>query len=242
MKIKKIFQKNWLVVAILSLSFLGLNAQTTKFFDEADEFFSTYVANGKVDYKSINANPDLLNSALTSCKKTVVSTADSATYQAFWINAYNLAVIKGIVDNYPLNSPLDCKGFFDELTYDLGGTSITLNDIENKMLRAKIGDARHHFVLVCGAKGCPPLLSRAYRPEDLESLLERQTIKALNDSSFIRVSENEVFISEIFKWYKEDFVKGGTTQIEYLNKYREVKVPLDSKLSYYSYDWQVNSK
>ena len=229
-------------MALLSLNFIGLNAQSSKFFDEADAFFSAYVSNGKVDYKSIHANPDLLNSVLYAGAKSVVSTANSKTYQAFWINAYNIAVIKGIVDNYPLNSPLDCKGFFDELTYELGGVSISLNDIENKMLREKIGDARFHFVLVCGAKGCPPLLSRAYRAANLETMLERQTIKALNDSSFIRVSENEVIISEIFKWYKEDFIKGGTTQIEYLNNYREEKVPLDSKLSYYSYDWQVNSK
>ena len=159
----KINRRNWLILALLSLNFIGLNAQTSNFFDEADAFFGTYVSNGKVDYKSIHANPDLLNSVLDAGAKSVVSTANSKTYQAFWINAYNIAVIKGIVDNYPLNSPLDCKGFFDELTYNLGGVSITLNDIENKMLRAKIGDARFHFVLVCGAKGCPPLLSRAYR-------------------------------------------------------------------------------
>ncbi len=150
-------------------------------------------------------------------------------------------MIKGIIDNYPLRSPLDKGGFFDKTKYDLGGVSITLNDIENKKLRAKFGDARVHFVLVCGALGCPPIIAKAYTPENLENLLEAQTIKALNDSSFIRVSKKKVAFSEIFKWYKEDFVTKGQNEIDFLNKYRKEKVPDNAKVTYYPYDWRLNS-
>ena len=151
-------------------------------------------------------------------------------------------MIKGIVDNYPIKSPLDKKGFFDKTKYELGGTKITLNDIENKKLRAQFGDARVHFVLVCGAIGCPPLIGKAYTASNLEKLLEQQTIKALNNSSFIKVSEKKVALSEIFKWYKEDFVKGGQSEIDFLNTYRKEKVSQDAKVIYYPYDWRLNSK
>jgi hypothetical protein len=219
------------------------NAQTLQnFFDEADAFFGTYVSQGNVDYKAIKENPAQLNSVLEMAKQLTVSTGDPKTYQAFWINAYNLAVIQGIINNYPLSSPLDKKGFFDTTKYNLGGTSLTLNAIENEKLRANFDEARFHFVLVCGAKGCPPLIAKAYTPANLDNLLEQQTIKALNNSSFIRISDGEVAFSEIFKWYKEDFVKGGQTEIDFLNRYRKVKVPSDAKVTYYSYDWRVNSK
>jgi len=232
-----------LTITILSFSFSESNAQSLQsFFDEADALFSTYVAGGKVDYKALKNNPSQLNTVLETAKQLSVSPNNAKEYQAFWINAYNISVIKGIVDNYPIKSPLDKKGFFDKTKFELGGTKITLNDIENKKLRAKFGDARFHFVLVCGAIGCPPLIGKAYTASNLENLLEQQTIKALNNSSFIKLSGNKVAFSEIFKWYKEDFVKGGQTEIDFLNTYRKEKVPQDAKVTYYSYDWRLNSK
>lgn len=139
--------------ALIAFGISEGNAQTLQnFFDEADAIFGTYVSNGNVDYKAIKANPAQLNSALDLAKGLRVSTSNPKAYQAFWINAYNLAVIKGIINNYPLKSPLDKQGFFDKTTYDLGGTSLSLNAIENEKLRANFDDTRFHFVLVCGAK------------------------------------------------------------------------------------------
>ena len=237
---KKLFV---LTVVILTFGISEGYSQTAQFFfDEADALFAKYVADGKVDYKALKDDSSLLDSALEKANQVTVSASDAKAYKAFWINAYNLSVIKGIIDNYPIKSPLDKTGFFDKTTYELGGISITLNDIENKMLRAKFGDARFHFVLVCGARGCPPLIGKAYTAGNLEKLLEQQTIKALNDSYFIKVSEGGVAFSEIFKWYKDDFVKAGQTEIDFLNKYRKGKVPQDAKVTYYTYDWRLNSK
>ena len=220
----------------------GVSQSTKNFFNEADMFFKTYVSNGKVDYKSIEKNPEKLNRLLDQAAKISVSTSEEKNYQAFWINAYNLAVIKGIIDNYPIESPLDKDGFFERVKYNLGGTSLTLNEIENKKLRANFDEPRFHFVLVCGAKGCPPIIAKAYKPSKLEEQLQKQTVKALNNPSFIKVSENEVVISEIFKWYKEDFVKNGQTEIDFLNRFRKEKIPSNFKVSYYPYNWQLNQK
>ena len=231
-----------LTISIAAFSLEGQAQQAAKFFDEADALFGTYVDKGRVDYNTLNDNRESLEEVLSLAAVVQVASTDANAHQAFWINAYNLAVIKGVLDNYPLESPLDKAGFFDKTKYSLGGTSITLNDIENKMLRAKFNDARVHFVLVCGAKGCPPLISKAYRPENVQELLEQQTINALNNSSFIKVSEGTVALSEIFKWYKEDFVTQNQSEIDFLNTYRKEKIAADSKVTYYSYDWRLNSK
>lgn len=236
---KKIF----LLVAVIFASAQTItNAQSTEtFFNDADDFFKQYVSNSKVDYKSIIANTEQLDNLMQQAQKVKVSEKNAAVFQSFWINAYNISVIKGIVNEYPLSSPLDKKGFFDKTTYELAGQKITLNDIENKMLRAKFEDARFHFVLVCGAKGCPPLIAEAYKPSTLEKQLETQTIKALNRDSFIKDSGKKVAISEIFKWYKEDFVRNGT-EVDFINKYRTEKILADAKVSYYPYDWRLNAK
>ncbi len=236
--------KKLTIVLCILLAFSGsqLFSQTTsEFFSKADSFFSTYVAKGAVDYKAISQNPEALNAVLMLAKNVKVSTSEAKTYQAFWINAYNLAVIKGIIDHYPMKSPLDKKGFFDKVKFELGGTSITLNDIENKKLRAQFNEPRFHFVLVCGAKGCPPIIAKAFTSGNLESTLQAQTVKALNNPNFIKVKGNKVALSEIFKWYKEDFVRNGS-EIDFLNTYRKEPVPSNAKVAYYTYDWRLNSK
>ena len=220
-----------------------MQAQSTgAFFDDANSFLSTYVKNGRVDYKAIQASPEQLTSILEQAKAIRVSKDDAKTYQAFWINVYNLSTIKGIVDNYPIKSPLDKKGFFDKIKYDVGGKQVTLNDIENKLLRPVYPDeARFHFVLVCAGLGCPPIINEAYRPETLESQLQRQTVAALNDPNFVRINKKgKVLLSQIFEWYKGDFERHGS-EIEYINKFRKEPIPEKAKFGYYSYDWKLNS-
>ena len=234
---KRIFiQTLFLFLTVTNLSAQDLNG----FFNSADSFFKTNVVNGKVKYADIKGNPEALNTILESAKGISVSESDATTYQAFWINAYNLLVIDGIVKNYPLKSPLDVVGFFDKTKHKIGGKSVTLNGIENDLLRAKFSsEARFHFVLVCAGLGCPPIINKGYRPNTLDSQLQKQTILALNNANFIKVNENKVKISQLFEWYKGDFEQKGTT-LDFINTYRKEKLPENAKLSYYPYDWSLN--
>lgn len=222
----------------------GLYAQDLEtFFTKTNTFLGEHVKNGKLAYADINKDQSALDEILKIAEGISVKSSNAKNYQAFWINAYNLSVIKGIIDNYPTKSPLDNKGFFDKTTYSLGGKQITLNDIEHKLLRAKFKDARFHFVLVCGAVGCPPLINKAYLPSTLDTQLETQTKKALN-GSFLKVNtkKKKVEASEIMKWYKEDFTMDGMTEIDFINKYRTEQIPDNYKLSYFTYNWSLNKQ
>ena len=224
-----------IAVLVTSLSY-GQNA--SDFFSKSDAFFRTYVSNGKVAYEEIKGDPTQLYE-LTQMAETI-NVEEDDEYQAFWINGYNLLVIKSVIENYPLKTPLDKAGFFDKTKHSIGGKSITLNDIENKLLRAKYPkEARFHFVLVCGGLGCPPIIGEAYMPATLEAQLERQTKLAMNNPDFIRVNKNKVKISQIFEWYKADFEHEGKV-IDFINKYKSEKLPAKAKVSYYPYDWTLN--
>ncbi|WP_282041386.1 DUF547 domain-containing protein [Winogradskyella flava] len=231
----------YLITFLFSLAISAQDLDT--FFSKTNTFLGTHVKNGKVDYKTIHKDQSDLDEILKIAEKISIKASDGNSYQAFWINAYNVSVIKGIVDNYPTNSPLDNTAFFDKTTYNLGGKSITLNDVEHKLLRAKFKDARFHFVLVCGAIGCPPLINEAYMPNTLDEQLETQTKKALN-GSFLRVNEKKkkVEVSEIMKWYEDDFTMNGMTKIDFINKYRTEQIPDNYKLSYFSYNWTLNKQ
>ncbi|WP_031427290.1 DUF547 domain-containing protein [Flavimarina sp. Hel_I_48] len=232
---------------MLMLSFLlvwnsTVFSQETAFFDAANTVFVTYVSDGKVDYAEIKKNPETLNKALSLAAESRVTPQNTEVYKAFWINAYNLAVIKGIVETYPINSPLDKKGFFDEITYDLGGQKITLNAIENEFLRATFPqEARFHFALVCAGLSCPPLIDQAYYPDTLKNRLQKQTIAALNDPNFIKVKGKKVAVSMIFKWYAADFERQGGV-LSFINNFKTKKLPEDAVMSFYDYDWALNEQ
>ncbi len=227
-----------LVILLFSVALFAQSPDT--FIKKTDAFLKANVSNGRVNYKAIKNNPAQLKELIELGKEVRVSASNPKEYQAFWINAYNIHVINGIVAKYPTKSPLDIKGFFDKTTRSVGGKDIVLNDIENKLLRAKFSkEARFHFVLVCAGLGCPPIIAEAYTPAKLEAQLQRQTEIALNNPNFIKAKGSKVQLSQIFEWYKGDFTQNGN-EIDYINKFRKEAIPAKAKVSYYPYDWTLN--
>lgn len=233
-------------IAILFLAFTTfLNAQNlNSFLSKTDDFLKANVSNGKVDYQKIKTDAASLNELVETISKMDVSKENANAQKAFLINAYNLLLIKGIIAKYPVKSPMDIAGLFDKITHTIAGKKHTLNDIENKLIRAKYNDARIHFVLVCGALGCPPIINTVYKPETLEEQLNKQAKIALNNPAFIKVNagSKKVELSQIFEWYKGDFITKGKNEIDYINQFRDAKIDEKSKISYYPYDWTLNKK
>jgi hypothetical protein len=229
---------------IFSLLLMGLNAaaaQTVEqFFKDTDDFLGTYVAKDRVDYEGIQRNPGTLNKLVAFIQKAPVDTYSEDQRKAFGINAYNIMVIKAVVDHYPIEKPLDVVGFFDANKHLIAGKKTTLNNYEKKELLQRYADARLHFVLVCAAVGCPPLANFAYVPKKLEEQLEQRTKVALNNAAFIQVDDfaSTVALSKIFEWYASDFKPNAAT---FINKYRTEPLP-EGKRSYYPYDWTLNSQ
>lgn len=218
------------------------NPSLDDFFSVADQFFATHVGDGKVDYAGIKADRTVLDQLDGMIGSADLSSAEANTKTAFYLNAYNILVIKSVVNKYPINKPIDVTGFFDATKHKIAGEYLTLNDIENKKLRP---DPRVHFALVCAAKGCPKIINEAYKPSTVQAQLDRQTKRAMNDASFIKVDDasKSVKISQIFDWYKADFMKQpGANVLGFINQYRDVKIPSDYSVGFYDYDWNLNKK
>jgi hypothetical protein len=47
-------------------------------------------------------------------------------------------------------------------------------------------------------------------------------------------------VSEILKFYTEDFLAKAPSLAAYVNRYREVKVPEDYAVGFIAYDWTIN--
>jgi len=210
-----------------------------EFLAETDALLKANVKNGRVDYTSLKASGDLA-SLITDIAEVNLSTLQGNDRKAFLINAYNLLVINQALENYPLQSVLKINGFFDGNKQNVGGRQLTLNQLEKDLLLKEFPDARLHFVLVCGALGCPPITNFAYQPAKLEAQLNKQTKLALNDPTFIRMDGNNAGLSKIFEWYPKDFGGSKANVLSFINKYRTEAIPAGAKVTYYEYDWSLN--
>lgn len=236
------YRRTDLWILMLTLAPMLALAQPAKFFVKADKFFSTHVKDGLVDYETIVKDPAPLNELVGLIAVTDLSEANTDSRKAFYINSYNLLVIKTIVDNFPMKSPLDLKTFFSGARFTVAGEQLSLDDIEHKKLLDATGDPRLHMALVCGALGCPPLAPFAYKPDQVDKQLDIQAHTALNDPDFIRVdtTQHMAQLSQIFFWYRRDFVIKGPGILEFINKYRDIPIPADYTLAKYTYDWALN--
>ena len=217
---------------------------TTTIFDDFNDFLLEEVVFGLVDYGSLSKNQGKLNS-LVSLIATHNPRDSSQNHQtAFYLNAYNILVIKQIADNYPVKRPLDVDGFFKENTFNVAGETLTLDQIEFEKLFHPTKDPRIHFALGCGARSCPFLYDNAFYPEKLEEQLEFRAQLIIERPNYVYIDKGNkrVVLNKIFDWYKDQFVFTGGSLIEYVNKYRYNKVPEDYEVSFQEYDWTVNER
>jgi hypothetical protein len=239
------------ILAALVLGFgataLQARRDVTPGFDHAKfgALLATAVANGRVDYARFKNNADF-TAYLASLENAQIAAMPANDQLAFWINAYNACVIKNVLDNPGMRKPVDVKGFFDARKFKVAGKQLTLNDIENNMVRAKFKEPLIHFGLVCAALNCPPLLAKVYTGKDVRAQLARNATAYLA-SRYNRYDSRTgtIMLSKIFDWYKADF--GGDSGLkEFLKKYgtAEMKTALagNVKIGYLEYDWTLNSK
>lgn len=207
--------------------------------DPWDVLLKRYVStDGRVNYKGLLADQPELEAYLKQLENTNVKTLNRDEQLAYWINAYNAYTIKLILENYPVKSIMDIDNGkpWDKKWINLDGRTLSLNDIENVIIRPEFKEPRIHFAVNCAAKSCPPLMNAAWTAEKLESQLEERTRSFINNTRFNRISEGQVKLSKIFEWYAVDF---GNIQ-SYIDNYTDQSVSSTAKISYYEYDWALN--
>jgi hypothetical protein len=228
-------------------------------FDQAhallDSVLKQQVKDGRVDYADLVTHPNELNRYLDEMGRVprpVFKAWSEPEQIAFLINAYNAYTLRLILDHYPVKSIKDIgsllKGPWDQPVVRLFGETLTLNDLEHKILRVDYVEPRIHFALVCAAKGCPPLRAEAYVGARLEEQLADQARAFLGEATKNRIgtAERTVYLSPILKWYGRDFELTYGSVLAALKPYWPNEwraLSLDGfKIRYTDYDWSLNER
>ena len=224
---------------ILFIPFLVV-AQTD-FFNKADQFFKKRMVNNRLNYQLLKEDPSSLDTLVSMIKFMNVDDMEEKQYLSFYINAYNLLVIKGVLDRYPIDNMQDIEGFFTDIKFDVGGELISLDQIEFEKIFNRSGDPRFHFVLNCGAYSCPTLFNEAIMPNQFEEQINFAIQMVIERDDYVLVDHDSrsVYVSKIFDWYNDQFTKEGSLR-QFINQHRFVSIPSDYEIKFMEYDWRLN--
>jgi hypothetical protein len=178
---------------------------------------------------------------------------------AYWLNAYNAQVFKGVLARGPEKESVWKGGlvsgysFFVGMDIVLGGEKTHLKTLEDKTIREGFKDPRVHAALNCASKGCPRLPQVAFLPEKLDEQLTTGMTEFVGEKRNVTVDDaaKTVTLSKIFDWFSKDFLEyekahgdADGTQIDFVNRFRgsNPKVPRDDKIKFFEYDKSVNKQ
>lgn len=214
--------------------------------DLFDKLLQKHVQDGRVDYQAIKRyDKAQLATYLKQLSRVTVSELSKREQLTYDINLYNATMIQAVIDRYhPGYTPAeDGYAVFKAPLVHLTTGTISLNDLENKVIRPTFKDPRIHVALVCGAVSCPPLRDRAYEADTLDKVLDakmKHWLTAEPSRNRVDRKNHTLKLSPIFNWYADDF--GGKSHVAaYVNRYVDGNVS-SYAVTFLDYDWTLNEK
>ena len=195
--------------------------------------------NGNVNYSGFKQDGEELSNYLNHLAQHPPSqTWSKEDSLAYYINLYNAATVKLIVNHYPVEGIKDIPNRWSKKWIKVGNNVLSLNGIEHDILR-KMGEPRIHFAINCASYSCPKLWNEAFIPEKVEQQLDQVAHDFVNDPTKNRFEQDEAQLSKIFKWYKGDFTE-DVSLLEYINQYLNDPINKNTDIDYLDYDWSLN--
>lgn len=199
--------------------------------DKCAEIFNEYVNDkGMVDYQSLKLKRHVLKALLDEFKQLDPKEYNNWSKEdriALWINAYNIQMLKIIVDNYPIkasrwlkpffgpNSIQHIKGIWDKYKFIVMQEEFTLIEADRLIFRKRFSEPRVFFALSRASLSGPPMRNEPYYGKKLYKQLDDQVKKLLSRPLAYEIDREEriVYLSPIFEpgMYGKEFIsKYGT--------------------------------
>jgi hypothetical protein len=230
---------------------------------------------GQVDYNALQRSSDdlqryyqLVSTYSPDSHPMLFLTEQSKL--AYWLNAYNAAVMTVVLTYYPITGVGDIRppwyafflpdksGFFVLQRVTFGGRTTNLYFLEHRVIRQRFNDPRIHFALNCASGGCPRLPQYAFSAERLDDQLDHETRKFLAEERNLTIDHHQrtISLSSIFDWYESDFLSWlelrfpgrQVTLLDYVALYVSAEKAVELQLAasyairFVVYDWRLNDQ
>lgn len=237
-----------------------------------DQVLDLYVRDGLVYYRALRSERGRLDRYAASLNVALAAYDRWSREQkmAFWVNAYNAFVLQTVIDHYPIrgqsaNDPAGSirliPGAFDRTPHRAAGRTVTLDDIEKKIL-PEFKEPRLYLALGRGATGSGRLRSEAYSSDRLARQLSAIEREFVSEAAMLRIDRGtgEIAVTPIVGWHEAEFAAAYAAAAPgtYANRSpieRAILVfilphllPLETefirknefKVKYQTFDWRLN--
>lgn len=215
-----------------------------------DELLRRFVdSDGRVDYRGLSGERSRLEAYVEHLATVKLEALTRDEELALLVNAYNACTLKLIVEHDPVRSIMDIaeEQRWKDRRWKIGGSTLSLDDIEHVRIRPRFGEPRIHFALVCAARDCPPLRNEAYEATRLDEQLEDQARRVHAHPRFVVLSPDQaqVRLTSLYQWYGGDFTADEVSIVRYVARYvpELQKLLADGRepnVSWLEYDWLLN--
>ncbi len=213
-----------------------------------------------VDYDLIASRREILDGFLAWMGEHGPELDDMRSSQedkkiAFLINAYNAAVIAGVLRHREAASVMDVSvglfpaggaGFFLGQTFRVDGEWVTLYHLEHQYLLGDYEEPLIHAGLSCASAGCPP--PRYYSSSGADEELAASMRDYLASDRGIRATADGYAVTELLDWYADQLVDWSDAEdlCAYIAAYTDGEVSAwfaarqPCALTFFPYDWSLN--
>jgi Protein of unknown function, DUF547 len=181
-----------------------------------DQILDSYVRDGLVYYRALKVDRGKLDAYLNMLGSASIDKLSRDERLAFWLNAYNAAVLRTVIDHYPIQtrssdypprSIRQIPGAFERLPHHLAGRTLTLDQIEQTVL-LEFNDPRVYLALGRGALGGGRLRSEAFSAEQVDKQLTEVANECISRTECVQIDRDagKVNATAIFSWREKEFV------------------------------------
>jgi len=228
---------------------------------------------GQVDYAKLETSSTFAELERTSSLLHNVEPeqlADDRARIAFWINVYNVLAIHGVLATGVRESVMEIPSFFGVVAYRVGDHVVTLDEIENGILRRNAAhpasksrlfgdddprlalcptyvDPRIHAALVCASTSCPPVAF--YEASRLDAQLDMAANNYVATDVEVDDEAKVVRMPITFRYYESDFGRRAGVQLFLLKHASDAQREVLQRafdagyaFDYHRYDWSLNAR
>jgi hypothetical protein len=209
------------------------------------------------DYDTLDGKLDLYLDAIARFgpESTPVLFPNDDERLAYYLNAYNAIMIRLWLDKGARTAETDDKvqwlTWFIIPQWKVDQQAMSLDYLEQRLIRPRFKEGRIHAALVCGAVDCPPLLDEPYDGDRLGQQLDDIFAAWFQDPAddALRITDDgQVYLSKILGWYRDDFRETGGLEAvleKYLPDDDPRKAPALAAVradrhKFMGYDWTIN--
>lgn len=221
------------------------------------ELLRDHLRNDLVDYDAFAKSPRFQQylRVLDAVRPESLSKEDRL---AFWLNVYNAYTIELINRHQERESirninmllgVLRGRRPWKEDIVRAAGRVLSLDDVQNKILRAEFKEPRIHMALSGAAMSSPPLRPEAYEGSRLDQQLHDQTRTFLRErqtANRLDLGNSIIHLSPVFDWNRADFGKTDAGILKFVAPYFEgtgEKAAFAASrltIEFTEFDWSLN--